>query len=132
MATGSDSMSRDPFVVPLGVRMRNQKLRTIRPVEWCVHAQPEVAPYPPMWGLLTVNDVNRRASPEKYGSGNPFGCSLGLPRLSFSSPGYLPLLFSFLHIKFVVFGCVRYVLQVVNHVLTVEVLNNLRVKWMKW
>jgi hypothetical protein len=54
--------------------MRNQKLRNIRPVEWCVHAQPEVAPYPPIWGLLTVNDVTRRASPGKYGSGNPFGC----------------------------------------------------------
>ena len=121
-------MSRDPYGVPLGLRMRNQKLRNFRPVEWCVHAQPEVAPYPPMWGLLTVNDVTRRVSPGKYGSGNPFGCSGGRSRLSFSSPGYLPLLFSYLHIKFVVFGYVRYVLQVVYHVLTVEVLNNLRVK----
>jgi hypothetical protein len=36
--------------------------------------------------------------------------------------------------KFVVFGYVRYVLQVVYHVrvITVGVLNNLRVKWMKW
>jgi hypothetical protein len=31
MATGSDIMLRDPFWVPLGVRMRNRKLRNIRP-----------------------------------------------------------------------------------------------------
>jgi hypothetical protein len=34
-------MSRDPFGVPLGVRMLNQKLRRIYP----------------LWGLLTGNDV---------------------------------------------------------------------------
>jgi hypothetical protein len=69
----------------------------------CAHAQPEVVQYPPYWGLLTGNDVTRRTSPGKYGSvqvrpGVPLGCSLGRPRLSFSSPGYLPLSHHFIFI----------------------------------
>ena len=30
------------------------------PLEGCVHAQPEVAQYPPYWGLLTGNNVMKR------------------------------------------------------------------------
>ena len=40
MATESDRRSLDPFGVPLDVRMRNRKMRNIRP----------------SWGLLTGND----------------------------------------------------------------------------
>jgi hypothetical protein len=41
MATGSDRRSRDPEEVSL---------------VGCVHPQPEVAEYPPYWGLFTGNN----------------------------------------------------------------------------
>ena len=88
-----------PLRVSLGVHMRNRKLRNIRP----------------SGVLLTGSDVITRSDRRGLGwkdarmrnrklrniwpSGVfspevPLGCSLGRPRLSLSSPGYLPLLFS--------------------------------------
>jgi hypothetical protein len=63
MATGSDRMSRDPFGVPVGVRMHNQKLRNIRPsgVFW-----PEVT----LWNV-TRSDLRSR---------DPFGVPLCVRR----------------------------------------------------
>jgi hypothetical protein len=89
-------------VIPLGARIRNRKLRNIRPSG--------------AFSLeVTPSNVTRRASPGtgSWGCGKgvrirnwklcnihpsghfhrkcPFGCSLGGPRLSFSRPGYLAL-----------------------------------------
>ena len=74
MGTGSD-----PEGGPLGVHMRNQKLRNIGPsgAFW-----QEMMPPPGKYGSADVQ-------PEIT-----LGGTLGRPRLSFSSPGYLPLLFS--------------------------------------
>jgi hypothetical protein len=60
---------------------------------------------------VTSSNVTRRASPGVF-LYKPLGCSLGRPRLSLSSPGYLPvsrhlLAPSIITQKFVVFGYVR-------------------------
>jgi hypothetical protein len=65
----SDRWSRDPFVVPLGVRNIRSSGAFWTEITW------------PHIGLPLEN-----AWPEV-----PLGCSLGRPRLSFSSPGFLPL-----------------------------------------
>ena len=83
MATGSDQRSRDPFGVPLGVRMRNQKLGNIRPsgAFW-----PEVT----LWNVTPSGFPWVRCA--HAWSEVPLGCSLGRPCLSYSSPyHYLPL-----------------------------------------
>ena len=83
------------------------------PLEGCTYGQPEVALYPPQWGLLTGNDVIKRhphARPEV-----PFVCSLERPRpiYRFLSLSLVICLFptillapSIITQKFVVFGYV--------------------------
>ena len=60
MATGSDLRSRDPFGVPFGLRIRNRKLRNIRPSG-------------AFWPEITLWNVTR-SDPR---SRDPFGVPLG-------------------------------------------------------
>ena len=111
MATGSDQRPRDPFGVPLGVRIHNRKLRNID----------LVGPFDWKWRYETSPRSDRRslegcgrvcacatgscAISALVGSFHRkciLGCSLRRPRLSLSSPGYLPLLFSY-NISIIVF-----------------------------
>ena len=65
------------------------------PLEECAHAPPEIAQYPPQWGLFTENDVIKchpQGFPWNWKSRDRKGpcgkCSLGRPRpitLSFST-----------------------------------------------
>jgi len=86
-----------------GVRMRNQKLRNIRPsgvfspevtssnVTWprkgsigkvgCAHAQPKVAQYPPYWGLFTGSDVIRGHITHRASLGR-VGCAHAQPEVA--------------------------------------------------
>ena len=50
------------------------------PLEGCVHAQPEVAQYPPYWGLYETSPVGLPLELEVTRSAMPLGCSLGRPR----------------------------------------------------
>ena len=132
-------ISRDPEGVPLGVLkgvslgvlMRNRKLGNIRPSG-------------AIWPEMTSSNVTNRPSP---GTGSHVSALWVLSRtsasyLSFSSPftGYLALshhkgsAFNNYTTKVCCFRICSVLLQVVYHVcvLTVGVLNNLGVKWMKW
>jgi hypothetical protein len=127
MATGCDVPEGVPWK---GAHMRNRKLRNIRPSG-------------AFWPEMTSSNVTNRPSP---GTGSHVSALGVLSRtsasyLSFSSPftGYLALshhkgsAFNNYTTKVCCFRICSVLLQVVYHVrvLTVGVLNNLRVKWMK-
>jgi hypothetical protein len=110
-ATGSDMTSKG---VPLGMRMRNRKLRYICPsgefwpevTLWNItRSDPRLPEGVPLC-MCMRNRKLRNILPSRVFSlevrSSPIGlllevgrCSLGRPRLSFSRPGYLPLLFSY-------------------------------------
>jgi hypothetical protein len=75
--TRSDRRSRDPEEGWKGVRMRNQKLHNIHP----------------SGDFSSEMTSSTGGLPLDFSYISPCGCSLGRPRLSFSSPftGYLPL-----------------------------------------